>query len=227
MTPPPTSRDRILERIRTATYPVATRPAAIEEAYAALPRAFVHHGQLPPESCITLLIERLREYDAEVVETTPESLPAAIVTQLALSGKKRLVAPPGLPAEWLAPAFTWQIDNGLGNEQIENAEGVVTAAFCAIADSGTIVLHHGPAEGRRVLSLLPDWHLCILRASQVVETLPEYFSRCPQPPPLVTWISGPSATADIEMTRIKGVHGPRFLHVILVRDEAGATLSKD
>jgi len=70
-----------------------------------------------------------------------------------------------------------------------------------------------------VLTLLPDWHLCILRASQVVETLPEYFSRCQQPPALVTWISGPSATADIEMTRIKGVHGPRFLHVILVRDD--------
>jgi L-lactate dehydrogenase complex protein LldG len=70
-----------------------------------------------------------------------------------------------------------------------------------------------------VLTLLPDWHLCVLRASQVVETLPEYFSRCQQPPALVTTISGPSATADIEMTRIKGVHGPRFLHVILVRDE--------
>jgi L-lactate dehydrogenase complex protein LldG len=69
-----------------------------------------------------------------------------------------------------------------------------------------------------VLTLLPDWHLCILRASQVVETLPEYFERCQVPPNLVTWISGPSATADIEMTRIKGVHGPRFLHVILVRD---------
>jgi L-lactate dehydrogenase complex protein LldG len=66
---------------------------------------------------------------------------------------------------------------------------------------------------------LPDWHLCILYASQVVESLPEYFNRISQPPRLATWISGPSATADIEMTRIKGVHGPRFLHVILVRDE--------
>jgi len=81
------------------------------------------------------------------------------------------------------------------------------------------VLHHSSTEGRRVLTLLPDWHLCILRASQVVETLPEYFDRCQHPPALVTWISGPSATADIEMTRIKGVHGPRFLNVILVRNE--------
>jgi L-lactate dehydrogenase complex protein LldG len=76
------------------------------------------------------------------------------------------------------------------------------------------------SEGRRVLTLLPDWHLCILRTSQIVETLPEYFDRCPHPPALATYISGPSATADIEMTRIKGVHGPRCLNVIVVHDEA-------
>ncbi len=119
---------------------------------------------------------------------------------------------------------------------------MVTACFCGVADSGTIVLHHSATEGRRVITLLPDWHLCIVRASQVVETLPEYFDRCQVSgirgqvsgfmdhgsgirdevagslPSLVTWISGPSATADIEMTRIKGVHGPRFLNVVLVRD---------
>jgi L-lactate dehydrogenase complex protein LldG len=217
MTNPPTSRDRILANIRSATSAVTT---LVDESYAALPRAFVRHGELTVESLIALLIERLREYDAEVVEATPETLPASIAAQLARSEKRRFIAPPGLPADWLAPGFTWQIDNNLTHAEIEQAEGVVTAAYCAIADSGTIVLHHGRTEGRRVLSLLPDWHLCVLRASQVVETLPEYFGRCPDPPPLVTWISGPSATADIEMTRIKGVHGPRFLHVILVHDEA-------
>jgi L-lactate dehydrogenase complex protein LldG len=224
MTQPPTCRDRILANIRSATSAVT---APVEESYAAFRRSYIHHGKLTLESRITLLIERLREYDAEVFETTPEIVAAAIASQLALSGKHKFVAPPGIPADWLSPDFNWQIDKGLTHAEIEQAEGVVTAAFCAIADSGTIVLHHGPAEGRRVLSLLPDWHLCILRASQVVETLPEYFSRCPEPPTLVTWISGPSATADIEMTRIKGVHGPRFLHVILVRDEAAATPSKD
>jgi L-lactate dehydrogenase complex protein LldG len=119
----------------------------------------------------------------------------------------------------MAKGFEWKIDRGLETSEIEQAEGVVTAAFCGVANSGTIVLHHSRREGRRVLTLLPDWHLCVLFASQVVETLPEYFSRCDEPPPLATWISGPSATADIEMTRIKGVHGPRFLVVILVRDE--------
>jgi L-lactate dehydrogenase complex protein LldG len=110
------------------------------------------------------------------------------------------------------------VDHSLTHEEIEQAQGVVSAATCGIAESGTIVLHHAPAEGRRVLSLLPDWHLCILRAAQVVETWPEYFERCGAAPELATFISGPSATADIEMTRIKGVHGPRYLNVIVVRD---------
>jgi len=126
-------------------------------------------------------------------------------------------------------------DHGFETHEIEQAEGVVTGCFCGVADSGTIVLHHGPTEGRRVITLLPDWHLCVVRASQVVETLSEYCDTCREQedreqstgnreqnaealPKLVTWISGPSATADIEMTRIKGVHGPRFLNVILVRD---------
>ena len=147
-------------------------------------------------------------------------LPAAIKAQLAASGRHCLVAPEGLPGEWLAEGFDWKIDRNLATAEIEQTEGVVTAASCGIADSGTIVLHHSAAEGRRVATLLPDWHLIILRASQVVETLPEYFARFQQPSGLVTWISGPSATADIEMTRIKGVHGPRFLNVILVRDKS-------
>ena len=130
----------------------------------------------------------------------------------------KFVAPAGLPAEWLADGFDWKVDHGLTSAEIEEAEGVVTGSFCGVADSGTIVLHHSATEGRRVLSLLPDWHLIVLHASQVVETLPEYFARCENAPVLATYISGPSATADIEMTRIKGVHGPRFLNVVLVHD---------
>ncbi len=178
-------------------------------------RNYIRRGSLDPEARMRLMIERLREYDAEVVECTPEQLPATIAAQLAASGKRNFVAPEGCPPNGSPhgkiTGFEWNIDHGLSTAEIEQAEGVVTAASCGVADSGTIVLHHSAAEGRRVLTLLPDWHLCILRASQVVETLPEYFSRCQQPPTLATYISGPSATADIEMTRIKGVHGPRFL----------------
>jgi L-lactate dehydrogenase complex protein LldG len=219
MTAPADSRQRILDSIRAATKTVAKEPAQLAAAYAGLERNYVRQGSLSDQARLELMIERLREYGAEVLESMPAGLPASIAAVLAASGRHIFVAPGGLPAAWLAAGYNWKTDRGLSNDEMEETEGVVTAAFCGIADSGTIVLHHSSTEGRRVLSLLPDWHLCILRASQVVETLPEYFDRCKQPPGLATYISGPSATADIEMTRIKGVHGPRFLHVILVRDE--------
>jgi L-lactate dehydrogenase complex protein LldG len=212
-----------------------------------IPRDYVRRGDMTVSARHERFVERLREYDAEVVECEPGGLAAAIAAQLKASGRHTFVAPEGLPAEWRAPGFEWKVDGNLAVRDVEQADGVVTACFCGVAESGTIVLHHGPAEGRRVISLLPDWHLCIVRLSQVVETLPEYFDRCAiseqatqsskdrstaapagsegareqkagSLPRLVTWIAGPSATADIEMTRIKGVHGPRFLNVILVKD---------
>lgn len=206
------SRERILDRIRKAT---AGGNAA---AYESIPRLYDRHGKMQLEQRIALMAERLVEYGAEVVECDPADLIATIAARLESSGRHVIAAPEGLPAEWLISGYSWRVDHGLSYAEIEGAEGVVTAASAAIADSGTIVLHHGPAEGRRVLSLLPDCHLCILRTSQIVETLPEYFDLFPTPPTLATYISGPSATADIEMTRIKGVHGPRHLNVILVRD---------
>lgn len=213
------SRKSILSSVRTATKAVALGDEARRAAYAALPRPYVHVGQRSRRETLDLLIERLREYDAGVVETTPDGLVAAIAAQLKASGHSHFVVPPALPKEWLGGGFEFVADNNLEDSEIEKAEGVVTEAFCAVADSGTIVLHHSQTEGRRILTLLPDFHLCILRSSQVVETLPEYFARCGQAPLLATTISGPSATADIEMTRIKGVHGPRFLEVILVNEE--------
>ncbi len=217
------SRQRILDCIRTATEGVSSGTARREASYAALPRDYIRHGKLRAKARIKLMIERLREYDAEVTETTPTGLPEAIRMQLAASGRHSFVVPPGVPDEWLAAGFDWKFDRGLSTAEVEKAEGVVTASCCAIADSGTIVLHHSEREGRRVLSLLPDWHLIVLHSNQVVETLPEYFDRFQEPPELITWISGPSATADIEMTRIKGVHGPRFLNVILVHNELSST----
>lgn len=208
------TRELVLERIRAAN----GRSGDRAEAYAALPRSYIRKGTLGAEQRLELMCERLREYDAKVVECAPRELAAAIAEELRQSGLHSFVIPEGLPRDWLAEGFNWKVDRDLATGEIEGVEGVMTAAFCGVVNSGTIVLHHSAREGRRILTLLPDWHLCILFASQVVETLPEYFSRCDQPPALVTWISGPSATADIEMTRIKGVHGPRFLVVILVRD---------
>ena len=219
------SREQILERIRSATRNSAATAEQASEFDAAPARDYIRRGELTVRARHERFVERLREYDAEVVECGPDELPAAITAMVEASGKRKFVAPAGVPNAWLVEAawkvngLEWTIDHGLKASEIEQADGVITAAFCGIADSGTIVLHHSADEGRRVLTLLPDWHLCVLLASQVVETLPEYFVKCEKPPALVTWISGPSATADIEMTRIKGVHGPRFLNVILVRDE--------
>jgi L-lactate dehydrogenase complex protein LldG len=235
------SRKKVLDTIRRATGAASAGSAlrnsaasagTAAEAHSDIPRNYVRRGDMTVSARHERFVERLKEYDAEVVECDPEGLAAAIAAQLTASGRRRFVAPEGLPADWLAPGFEWKIDGHLEVREVEQAEGVVTACFCGVADSGTIVLHHGPAEGRRIITLLPDWHLCVVRASQVVETLPEYFDKCASRdqrsenrdqgaealPKLVTWISGPSATADIEMTRIKGVHGPRFLNVILVRD---------
>jgi L-lactate dehydrogenase complex protein LldG len=211
----PGSREAVLAKVRRAT---EVADGNVAESYAAVERNYVSSGKLGLEEKLALMVDRLREYDAEVVETTPDSLPESIAAQLAATGRHSFVVAPGVPAEWMASGFQWKIDHGLTTKEIEKTDGVVTTSFCGIADSGTIVLHHAKSEGRRIITLLPDWHLCILRASDVVETLPEYFARCAQPPRLATYISGPSATADIEMTRIKGVHGPRFLHVLLVRD---------
>jgi len=249
------SREQILERVRkvdggSAKGGPATAAGDIAEARKGIPRDYIRRGSLDADACVAKMIERLREYDAEVAECAPEGLVGEIRGQIVRSGRTTMVAPAGIPREWLAEECEWKIDGGSSGSmtvgEIEHADGVLTACFCGVADSGTIVLHHSPAEGRRVISLLPDWHLCILRASQIVETLPEYFDRCEEAgnkgtkkqgtraqwievagteddgrenlPALVTWISGPSATADIEMTRIKGVHGPRFLSVIVVRE---------
>jgi len=207
-----TSRQSILDRVRAAT-------SADANPYADIPRNYTHRGALDTSASLRLMTERLLEYGAEVVESSTADLPGAIAHRLQSSGRQAFVAPAGLPAEWLATHINVKLDNNLSYDEIEHCDGVLTSSFAGIADSGTIVLHHSATEGRRVLTLLPDFHLCILRASDIVETLPEYFARCPAPPRLATYISGPSATADIEMTRIKGVHGPRFLSVILVRDD--------
>jgi L-lactate dehydrogenase complex protein LldG len=213
------SRTRVLELVRAATQNSGATAEQAAGDYAAMHRENVQHGSMSAEARLERMAERLREYDAEVEECKPEELAETIRAQLAASGRRTFVVPEGLPKRWLVGGFEWQTDRNLQPDEVEQADGAVTASFCGVAESGTIVLHHSATEGRRVISLLPDWHLCVLRKSQIVETLPEYFACCGNPPALVTWISGPSATADIEMTRIKGVHGPRHLAVILLHNE--------
>ena len=136
---------------------------------------------------------------------------------MAARGKTSLLRPEHLPQEWLPAGAEFPPVDGLPYEEIDRGQGVITACVAAIAFTGTIILRHGVADGRRALTLIPDYHLCVVFADQVVETVPEGFDRLKGMETLpLTTVSGPSATADIEMSRVKGVHGPRFLDVILV-----------
>jgi L-lactate dehydrogenase complex protein LldG len=167
-----------------------------------------------------LLEDRLRDYDASVARVKAGEVSAQIGRFLAERGKRRLVVPKGLTealGESLPVGFEFAVDEGMTNAELDTFEGVVTASTVAIAETGTVVLQHVPGQGRRAPTLIPDYHLCVVRAADVVETVPEAMARLAGTASLATtFFSGPSATADIEMTRIKGVHGPRFLDVILV-----------
>ncbi len=129
----------------------------------------------------------------------------------ALSGVASVVVPLGLGVD--VPGAI--VDDGLTHAELDAVEAVVTTAAVGIAESGTVVLDHGAGQGRRVITLLPDLHVCVVRESQVVPDVADALDRLDPVRPQ-TWISGPSATSDIELSRVEGVHGPRRLHVVLV-----------
>ena len=219
------SRDEVLRRIRaaignTSDDTPAANAAAINAEWNTLPRDYKRTPSLGPEAKLELLEDRLRDYDAQVVHTKTGEVAAMIARLLTQRGKRRLVVPIGLPealGEPLPAGFEFIVDKGFAAAELDTIEGVVTASTVAIAETGTIVLQTVPGQGRRAATLVPDYHLCIVRVTDVVETVPEAMARLqPTATLATTFVSGPSATADIEMTRIKGVHGPRFLDVILV-----------
>lgn len=207
------SREAILERIRAA---LGSSGDPIPE-YAAIPRPYIGRGSLDAEARLHLLLERLRDYDTHVVETGAASVPETILGILRDNGQKKVIAADGLPSQLLPAEFRFLPEQQATITDLDDCDGIVTLCAVAIAWTGTIGLTHGPGQGARRLTLLPDRHLCIVRADQVVETVPEAIERLATSAPLLTLISGPSATADIEMTRIRGVHGPRSLDVVLVR----------
>jgi L-lactate dehydrogenase complex protein LldG len=204
------SRERVLERIRKAN----SRAAGPHEP---IPRGYDCSSAQGVGETLALFQERLQDYDARVFRVRRDEIAARTAEILRAGNRQRMVVPDGLPMAWRADSTEWIPDHNLSVDALNAVDGVMTAATLGVAVSGSIVLQHGPAEGRRVLTLLPDYHLCVIEVTQVVETLPEAFARLDPTRP-VTFFSGPSATADIEMTRIKGVHGPRFLDVLLVED---------
>jgi L-lactate dehydrogenase complex protein LldG len=209
------AREAILGRIRAA-FGGATAEDA-RAGYAAIPRTWQRAGHLDAEARLRLFVDRLRDYDAQVRETDEHGVPDAIRASIAGTAGRFVVAE-GFPAELLPPGVAFTPEAQASVADLDACDGVITACTVAIASSGTIVLTHRAGEGARRLTLVPDRHLCVVRAPEVVETLPEAMDRlAPAGATRLTFISGPSATADIEMTRIRGVHGPRHLEVVLVR----------
>ena len=210
------AREEILRRIRAAKGG-ASDGAAAQVGWGAVERRYRRRAALGREGVIELLVDRLRDYDAHVVRVERGDVAAHVARMLEAREVRRMVVPPGLPVEWLPRKFEFVVDTGLSAVELDGFEGVMTGSTVAIAETGTVVLQNVAGQGRRAVTLVPDYHLCVVRMEDVVETVPEAMERLGATPELATtFFSGPSATADIEMTRIKGVHGPRFLDVVLV-----------
>jgi L-lactate dehydrogenase complex protein LldG len=202
------ARAAILGRISSALTGHTTAPP--------IPRDYGHSAELG--DLTELAAERIADYRATVRRVAAGGLGERIAETLAGRGKRTIVLPPGLPTAWYTAEVTWWQDdpaNPLSIAELDGSDGVLTGCALAIAETGTIVLDGGAGQGRRMLTLLPDYHLCVLRADQIVGTVPDAVARLDSTRP-ITFISGPSATSDIEFNRVEGVHGPRTLDVLIV-----------
>jgi len=210
------ARSEVLRRIREAKGGVASAEAA-RAGWNAIERRYLREATRPREAILELLVDRLQDYDARVVRAMHVDVRTTAARMLEERKAKRMVVPAGVAAEWLPGGVEFVVDGGLAAAELDAVDGVMTGATLAIAETGTVVLQNVAGQGRRAVTLVPDYHLCVVRVEDVVETVPEAIGRLQATAGLATtFVSGPSATADIEMTRIKGVHGPRFLDVILV-----------
>jgi L-lactate dehydrogenase complex protein LldG len=213
------ARETILWRIRRATrdVPEDERPEAVS-----VERGYRGGDDTPREEIVERFAERAAEYEATVRRVQAEELPGAIEEALGRRGVERLVVPPYLPREWIPEGVETLRDAAqprLTKEELDGSDGVLTGCALGIAQTGTIILDSGRAQGRRALTLLPDYHLCVVREDQIVGLVPEAFAELQETVKnegrAITFISGPSATSDIELDRVEGVHGPRTLEVLI------------
>jgi L-lactate dehydrogenase complex protein LldG len=213
------AREEVLGRIRAALPDVPT-DEDIE-----IPRGY-HRSRVQPEGTVERFRDRVADYQATVEQVSADGVAAAVDKALRTVGASRVAVPPGLPTEWVPGdgAVTLVQDSRhapLSVAELDAVDAVVTGSVVGIAETGTIVLESGELCGRRALTLVPDVHVCVVRADDVVDDVPAAVARLRSGRPL-TWISGPSATSDIELDRVEGVHGPRTLHVLVVTsDDAG------
>lgn len=205
------SRDRILGRIRRATADGAPDPA--------VPRDYLRvHGTRTPAETADLLAANLAEYRAKVHRTDEDGIAPLLMRLLAARGAQSVLVPAGLPPYWLDGAEAMTVPDRADSTpyELDAVDSVVTGCALAVAETGTIVLDGGPGQGRRRITLIPDHHICVVRVpDQVVDSVPQALPLLDPARPL-TWISGPSATSDIELDRVEGVHGPRTLEVVLL-----------
>ncbi len=207
------SRERVLARVRAALADVpADEPVARswERDYAD------SHSEGAP---LEVLVDRLLDYRALVERVPSAELSGRIAAALERRGAARVAVPSGAPPEWFASSTAHRLTDSPGSPlsvaDLDGCDGVVTGCAVAVAETGTLVLDAGPDQGRRAITLVPDYHLCVVRADQVVDGVPQAV-RLLDPGRPLTWISGPSATSDIELNRVEGVHGPRTLEVLIV-----------
>jgi L-lactate dehydrogenase complex protein LldG len=205
-----TTRDEVLGRVRNAN------PESAASHYSAIERNYRRASSLSVAELLAELVDRLADYGAGTWQCRQNEIGATVGKALQARAKNRLVIPEGIPGDWLPDGLEFIRDRDLSYADLDRCEGALTACTAAIAMTGSILLTHREHEGRRALTLIPDYHLCVVFGDQIAETVPEgigrlsALSRHP-----ITTIAGPSATADIEMIRVKGVHGPRTLDVIL------------
>jgi L-lactate dehydrogenase complex protein LldG len=205
------SREQMLARIRAATADITGE--------AEVPRRYQPAGSSPAagdEVLVRRFAERASDYRATVRRCAADEAAQVIADAVAARGAERIGVPRGFPAEWSALLVGVVTDDPpLEVAALDALDGVVTVCAVAIAETGTIVLDTGPGQGRRALSLVPDYHLAVVRAGQIVAAVPDAVAVLDPACPL-TWISGPSATSDIELSRVEGVHGPRTLDIVVV-----------
>ena len=220
------SRAEILNRVRRALRDV---PATETPADTPIPRAYRRVDTDPVGARIDAFAERVAEYRATVHRVGPDDLIGAIAAACERRGVRRLVVPADIPAGWLPAGIVALRDDPTQpvDGSFDPGDGVLTGCALGIAQTGTIVLDSGALQGRRLLTLLPDYHLCVVREDQVVGLVPEAVEHlqavASRPDRPITWISGPSATSDIELNRVEGVHGPRTLEVLLVAGHPSQT----
>jgi L-lactate dehydrogenase complex protein LldG len=183
------------------------------------PRAYRSTDDRERSETVDLFAERVAEYNATVRRVAEAGIAAAVAEICDAEGARRLGVPPDLPAAWRPETIELVEDGALTPRDLDGLDGALTGCAVAIAETGTFVLDGGPAQGRRALTLVPDLYVCVVLGEQVVGIVPEAVARLEpavRARRAVTFVSGPSATSDIELDRVEGVHGPRVLHVLVV-----------